>query len=213
VPRRNRVDPWGEIHAVAARGLLMGNRGGRLHDEAGGLGRRRWTARRWIACRLAFKGRRRTVMGAGYTELFFLDEATALAAGHRPCRECRRADFDRFGAAAAAGLGLDAPLRADALDARLHGERRVSRRRAPGAAPADPAAVAPSALPAGALAVDPVRPDEALLRTPAGWWAWSFDGYRPAAPPAGPLAPLTPATVLAALAAGYAPMLHGSARA
>jgi hypothetical protein len=82
VPLQNRVDPFGEIHAVPTRGTLMGNRGGCLHDNRRQLGRRRWTSRRWIACVLAFKGRHRTIMTPGrYTELFFLDEATALAAG------------------------------------------------------------------------------------------------------------------------------------
>ncbi|MEQ8966971.1 MAG: hypothetical protein RID91_14220 [Azospirillaceae bacterium] len=210
MPRQNRVDPWGEIHAVAARGMLMGNRGGRLHDDAGGLGRRRWTAKRWIACRLDFKGGKRTIMGSGYTELFFLDEATAFAAGHRPCRECRRADYDAFAVALAAGLGLDleAAPKADAIDARLHGERRGSRRGAPGPAPIDP-----GALPAGAIAVDSARPDRALLRVPGGWRAWSFEGYTEVAPPADPVTPLTPASILAALAGGYAPALHPSADA
>src|SRR5919204_3108497 len=95
VPRRNRVTPFGDIIAAEARGLLFGNRGV-LHDEAGKLVRD-WQVRRWIACRLRFKGRRRELLRPGkFTELFFLDEATALAAGHRPCAECRREDFVRF---------------------------------------------------------------------------------------------------------------------
>jgi len=81
-PLQNRVAPDGALHSVAARGLLMGNRGGRLHDATQRLSRARWRSRAWIACEIDFRGRHRTVMGAGYTELFFLDEATALAAGH-----------------------------------------------------------------------------------------------------------------------------------
>ena len=97
MPLRNRVTPEGEIIATAYRGLLMGNRGGAFHLPDQTLGPRRWATTQWIACVLQFKGRHRQVMQPNrYTELFFLDEATALAAGHRPCFECRRADADRF---------------------------------------------------------------------------------------------------------------------
>ena len=92
MPLPNRVDPFGNLFADASRGLLFGNRGGRFHRDGQTLGARRWVSRRWICCRLDFKGRHRDVWGRGYTELFFLDEPTALAAGHRPCFECRRAD-------------------------------------------------------------------------------------------------------------------------
>jgi hypothetical protein len=91
MPLRNRVTPFGDIIATEARGLLFGNRGV-LHDAEGILVRA-WQVRRWIDCRLEFKGRRRPLLRPGrFTELFFLDEATALAAGHRPCAECRRED-------------------------------------------------------------------------------------------------------------------------
>ena len=118
-PLQNRAAPDGSLHAVAARGTLMGNRGGRLHREDGTLGAARWRSRAWICCRLAFRDRHRAVMGAGYTEIFFLDEATALAAGHRPCFECRRADARAF---AALGPGGAVP-RAPAMDRTLHAER------------------------------------------------------------------------------------------
>jgi len=96
VALQNRVTPFGDIVATPARGAWMGNRGV-LHGSDRTLSRRRWTTRAWITCRLEFKDRHRRVMTPGrYTELFFLDEATALAAGHRPCGECRRHDFDRF---------------------------------------------------------------------------------------------------------------------
>src|SRR5262245_40798045 len=83
VPLQNRVSPFGELCAFCARGLFMGNRGGRFHTEAKTLRSRRWASRQWICCVLDFKGRRRDVWGRFYTELFFLDEPTALAAGHR----------------------------------------------------------------------------------------------------------------------------------
>ena len=86
---QNRIDPFGELFAGPSRGTLMGNRGGRLHREDKTLGGRRWVSRQWICCRLELNDRHRKVWGDSYTELFFLDEVTALAAGHRPCFECR----------------------------------------------------------------------------------------------------------------------------
>ena len=96
MPLQNRVSPFGELFATPARGLLMGNRGGRIHDDKRQLASRRWASRQWICCVLDFKNRQRKVFGAGYSELFFLDEVTALAAGHRPCFECRRRDAIAF---------------------------------------------------------------------------------------------------------------------
>ncbi len=89
-PLQNRVDPFGALHAVIERGMFMGNRGGKIHRPDRTLTSRRWTSRRWIICVCDFKDRHRVVWGDGYTELFFLDEPTALAAGHRPCFECQR---------------------------------------------------------------------------------------------------------------------------
>ncbi len=193
-PRQNRVDPFGEFHAVAARGAFLGNRGGRLHRLDRTLGRRRWTSRRWIVCLCAFKGRRREVWGAGYTELFFLDEPTALAAGHRPCFECRREAAKAFLAAFPG-----APGNADAMDATLHPERldeagrkRLWRARL-------------SALPDGALVVLDGRAhalrDDRLQ-------PWSFAGYGPPAAYDGnvEVEVLTPPSTVAALAAGYRPV-------
>src|SRR5262249_50735958 len=121
VPLQNRVTPLGELVADPARGLVYGNRGC-LHDADGRI-RRPHAVRRWIACRLEFRGRRRAALlqPGRYTELFFLDEATAFAAGHRPCAECRRVDYDRFVAAWRELHPGDGG--ADAIDARLHGER------------------------------------------------------------------------------------------
>src|SRR5579883_3295915 len=102
MPRRNRVTPSGEIIATPERGTMMGNRG-ILHDPEGCI-RRPWQVKRWLLCVLEFRGRHRTVMAPNrYTELFFLDEATGLAAGHRPCFECRRGRFLAFRDAWAAG--------------------------------------------------------------------------------------------------------------
>ncbi len=115
-PRQNRVTPFGELIADPARGLVYGNRGC-LHDEHGRI-RRRYNGKRWISCRLEFKGwQRKALMQPGkFTELFFLDEATAFAAGHRPCALCRREDYNAF----VELFGVD---RADDIDARLHEER------------------------------------------------------------------------------------------
>jgi hypothetical protein len=130
MPRQNRVTPFGEIVATPERGMLMGNRGV-LHDEQGRI-RRACQVKRWLLCVLEFKGRRRDVMAPGrYTELFFLDEATGLAAGHRPCAECRRSRFlafcDCWTAGNASLVGPD-PTRAAALDAHLHADRMCADR-------------------------------------------------------------------------------------
>jgi hypothetical protein len=121
MPRQNRVTPLGEVIADPARGLVYGNRGC-LHDETGRI-RRRYNGKRWIACRLEFRGwHREPLMQPGrFTELFFLDEATAFAAGHRPCALCRREDYDRF--VAIWRRIHPEQTGADAIDAQLHGER------------------------------------------------------------------------------------------
>jgi hypothetical protein len=121
MPLQNRVTPLGELVADSARGLVYGNRGC-LHDETGRI-RRPYAGKRWIACRLEFRGRRRSplLQPGRYTELFFLDEATALAAGHRACAECRREDYDRLVAIWRELHG--GAVGADAIDARLHVER------------------------------------------------------------------------------------------
>ena len=110
MPLQNRVTPLGELVADRARGLVYGNRGC-LHDHEQRI-RRSWQVKRWIACRLEFKGRTRELMQPGrYTELFFLDDAAALAAGHRPCAECRREDYNRF-----LEVWTSTPPRATAID-------------------------------------------------------------------------------------------------
>jgi hypothetical protein len=134
MPLQNRVDPFGEIHAVVARGMFTGNRGV-IHDPATKtLLNCRWTTKAWIICECDFRGRRREVMGrnapsgrAGWTELFFLDEVTALAAGHRPCFYCRRERAIEFARCFAAGQGRET-IAAPEMDAVLHRERWASRR-------------------------------------------------------------------------------------
>ena len=124
VPLQNRVDPAGAIIVSPARGTFMGNRGGVLHDERRRIVRH-CAGKRWITCLLEFKGRRRSVMSPRrYTELFFLDEAVALSAGHRPCAECRRECFNAFCDAwiRAAGQAGDVLL-AGEIDGELHRAR------------------------------------------------------------------------------------------
>ncbi len=124
MPLQNRVRPDGEIVASRERGILMGNRGGKLHDPATRTLVRTQSSRQWISCVLEFKSRRRQVMGSGYTELFFMDEVTALAAGHRPCFECRRKDALAFGSAWQSAYGLASAPSAPFMDKSLSAERR-----------------------------------------------------------------------------------------
>jgi hypothetical protein len=200
----NRVTPFGDLIAHPSRGLFMGNRGGRLHD--GGtktLPSRRWGSKRWICCLLSFKGRRRQIWGRGYTELFFLDEVTALAAGHRPCAECRRRDARRFQAAVGTGLGLASPPSLDQIDAWLHEERRDRRakRLHPGTA---------EDLPSGAMIVRAGAPF-ALREQDA--MRWNHEGYGdPEERSTGAVEVVTPPLILAALRGGYEPLWHPTAR-
>jgi len=190
-PLPNRVDPFGDLFAVAERGLLMGNRGGRLHDGEQALGARRWTSRRWIACLCEFRGRRREVWGRGYSELFFLDEPTALAAGHRPCFECRRAEATAF-------LRAAGRASADALDARLHDERLDGRKRRRHLRRLGD-------LPDGAMIA---RDGCAFAVRGDALWPWSFAGYGAAIrrERGADVETLTPPTTLTALRAGYVPL-------
>src|SRR5205085_3301790 len=113
---------FGELFATPARGLFMGNRGGRIHTDERALTKRRWVSPHWICCRLEFNGRRRAVWGDSYTELFFLDEVTALAAGHRPCFECRRKDAKIFAEKWAQAKRCEIPHAPD-MDLVLQSER------------------------------------------------------------------------------------------
>ena len=190
MPLRNRVTPYGEIVAIPERGTLMGNRGVIHADD--GSHRREWQVRRWIACRLEFKGRKRPLRQPGrYTELFFLDEATALAAGHRPCAECRHADFDRWRDAWPHG-----DTKVDAMDRVLHGSRLDgTAKRTYGSAIGD--------LPDGVLVE---RGGTPFLLAGGALHAWSAAGYGAAEPArAGErVTVLTPQATVAVIASGYA---------
>jgi hypothetical protein len=202
VPHRNRVTPFAEVIETPARGLLYGNRGV-LHDDAGRIVRN-WQVKRWIACVLEFKGRRRPLLRPGrFTELFFLDEATAHAAGHRPCAECRRADFNRF-RDAWAQTHPGASLRVDDIDRVLHAERVGPRRtkRLHEATLGD--------LPDGSMIAEG---EQAWLVRDGQLLAWSPFGYgdrRPAVASA-TVQTLTPPSVISVIRAGYNPSVHPTA--
>jgi hypothetical protein len=210
MPLPNRVDPFGNLLADPARGLFFGNRGGRFHRDDRTLGARRWVSRAWICCRLAFKGRHRNVWGAGYTELFFLDEPTALAAGHRPCFECRRGDARVFAAAYAAGsVRGHSPARvprAPEIDRVLHAERLMGRAKRRHRLVID-------GLPDGAFLTLTDEPGHAFAVRGAALLRWTPMGYAARRPrPSGiTVDVLTPPGMLAALASGYLPRWHPSA--
>jgi hypothetical protein len=205
MPLQNRVTPFGELVDWPARGTFMGNRGGRFHTDAKTLTARRWASRQWICCVLDFKGRQRDVWGRFYTELFFLDEPTALAAGHRPCFECRREEAEAFAEAWRQARGLRTRPYAGAMDEVLHRERlqgpakRTHRRNIDGLP--DGAFVA---LDGAAFAIR----GKALLR-------WTPQGYdaRKKRPQGITVDVLTPTAILAVLSAGYRPRWHPSATA
>jgi hypothetical protein len=194
-PLQNRVTPLGELVADPGRGLVYGNRGC-LHDADGRI-RRRFNGKRWIACRLEFRGWHRSplLQPGRFTELFFLDEATAFAAGHRPCALCRREDYVRF-------LAIVNATGADEIDAQLHAER---------VAPRHAAQLAD--LPDGAFVLEDDAPwlvlGDALLRwTPDGYTARMSRSKRRTRL-------LTPPSLVAVLRTGWrgaVPLLHPSAQ-
>ena len=203
MPLQNRVTPTGDIIATAHRGLFTGNRG-IIHDPATKtLLTRRWASQAWLTCVCEFQGRRREVMGGrSWTELFFLDEATALAAGHRPCFFCRRDDAIRFRAAWEVGNGVSGVL-AREIDAVLHrerlsgGKKRLHRRTMP-----------LEDLPDGAMVQEGT---ESFLIVRGRALSWSPAGYREALNAPEDAMLLTPPSTLRALSAGYRPVLHPSA--
>jgi hypothetical protein len=189
-PLQNRVDPFGELHATLERGGLMGNRGGRLHRDDQTLGGSRWNNKHWLICVCEFKGRRRDVWGRYYTELFFLDEPTALAAGHRPCFECRRPAAKAF---ISAFPGR--PRGVEAMDEALHRERvekRLWRTRLGG-------------LPDGAMIA---RDGQPYAVRSGKLLPWTFAGHGAPTPldPNAAADVLTPPSTVAALRAGYEPL-------
>jgi hypothetical protein len=203
MPLQNRVTPTGDIIATAHRGMFTGNRG-IIHDPASRtLLNKRWASRAWLICLCEFRGRRREVMGGrSWTELFFLDEATALAAGHRPCFFCRRDDALKFRAAWELGNGVSG-VRADEIDGVLHRERLEGRTKRLHKLP-----MPWQELPDGAMLQEEsvsflIVQGRALQWSPAGY-------HRAQQPPQNAMLP-TPPSTLRALAAGYKPLLHRSA--
>ena len=203
MPLQNRVTPSGEIVADPSRGLMMGNRGC-LHGQGRALGVSRWRSKLWICCLLDFKSVQRDPMPPGrWTALFFLDEATALAAGHRPCGYCRRGDYLDFAEAWRAARHLPRRPGAAEMDTALHRERTDRSRRklsylAPAAELPDGVMIRAGGEP-GLLIGGQVRP-------------WSCYGYGAPAPagPAGAVEVLTPPSIVAAITAGYRPLVHPS---
>ena len=202
MPLQNRVTPTGDIIATAHRGMFTGNRG-IIHDPPTKTLTRRWASQAWLTCVCEFKGRRREVMGGrSWTELFFLDEATALSAGHRPCFFCRRDDAVRFRAAWEEGNGLRGVLARD-IDTVLHRERLSNRKKRLHALPAS----LPE-LPDGAMVQ---QGTQSFLIVQGRALKWSPAGYRNAPGAIADAMLLTPPSTLRALSAGYRPVLHESA--
>jgi hypothetical protein len=202
MPLQNRVTPLGDIVAVPERGGFMGNRGV-LHDEHRQLGARRWALKAWLICRLEFRGRHRDVMTPRrYTELFFFDEAAAIAAGHRPCGECRHGAFRTWQDAWQSAQALDTPPRARDIDAQMHGERVDIRTRRQ-----QRWQTRFGALPDGAFII---RENGPCLVRSGRMHAWSWQGYGPprACPSGEIVTVLTPPSSVAVLQAGYRPAIN-----
>lgn len=203
MPLQNRVTPSGDIIATPYRGLFTGNRG-IIHDPATKTLTRRWASNAWLTCVCEFRGRRRQVMGGrSWTELFFLDEATAFAAGHRPCFFCRRDDANRFCAAWDAGNGTTKVLARD-IDPVLHHERLDGRKKR-----LHPLPMRWEQLPDGAMVQAGA---ENFLIASGRALLWSAAGYREVRSAITDATLLTPPSTLRAFVAGYRPVLHPSAR-
>jgi hypothetical protein len=201
MPFQNRVDPYGRLHAVPERGAWMGNRG--VLIDAGRRVVAEWRLKRWITCVLRFKDRHREVFTPGrYTELFFLDEATSLAAGHRPCAECRRTRYEEFRDAWTAARGGPRPA-AEEMDDVLHAERAEAGGKRTWRA-------ALRSLPDGVLVEHGGR---AFVWRRGALRPWSFRGYGRPVRAAGEkrVAVLTPESVVRAIRAGFVPQVHESA--
>ena len=203
MPLQNRVTPFGELIVSPARGTFMGNRGGRFHSNAKTLAARRFASRQWICCVLDFKNRQRDVWGRFYTELFFLDEPTALAAGHRPCFECRRGEAKNFAALWGEARRLRRRPSAPEMDSVLHAERLDGRAKRMHRRNVD-------TLPDGAFVA---LGDAAFAVRGTALLQWNAEGYRAPRPRPRDLVVdvLTPPAILRVLAAGYRPHWHPSA--
>jgi hypothetical protein len=203
LPLQNRVLPTGEIVAIPDRGMLVGNRGIIHNPATKTLLKKRWSTDAWLACVLEFRGRRRKVMGGrSWTELFFLDEATAFAAGHRPCFYCRRDDANRFRAAWEQGNRVNDML-APEIDAVLHRERLASGKKL------HRLEMPIAKLPDGTMVQ---AGGDSFLITRGKALKWSQAGYGRATRLPDDAMLLTPSSTVRAFAAGYRPVLHPSAR-
>lgn len=204
MPKTNRVTPFGEIISTQARGTLMGNRGC-LHDAEGRVTKR--SARRaWVTCLLEFKSRRRQVMSPGqYTELFFLDEATAFAAGHRPCATCQRARFDEFKSRWQLAHGT-AEVSLEEIDRQLQAQRLAS------AGPQVLREIGVADLVDGAMVVREGHRDAAFLHWHGRLFPWTAGGYlAPVSPREGErVEVITPRDICAVFASGLTPRVHRS---
>jgi hypothetical protein len=202
MPLQNRVLPSGEIVAIAARGMFVGNRG-IIHDPATKtLLKKRWSSDAWLTCALEFRGRRREAMQRqSWTELFFLDEATAFAAGHRPCFYCRRDDANRFRATWEKG-NRTGEVHAPEIDAVLHRERLVSGKKL------HPLPKPIEKLPDGTMVQ---AGDESVLIAKGRPYLWSPAGYRAVKRDITDAKLLTAPSIVRAFASGYRPVIHGSA--
>lgn len=213
MPLQNRVDPFGDIHAVTSRGLFTGNRG-IIHDpETRTLLKKRWSTKAWIICLCDFKGRHRVPMGrngpgdtAGWTELFFLDEVTALAAGHRPCFHCQRQRAKEFAVSFGEAFGIAEP-RAPQIDTRLHHERLAS-----GGRTVELDRHGMAKLPDGAIIFD--GKDDYAIRAGKAL-RWRFKGYDRVRNfdqfDTGEMCVVTPTATIAVLSQGFRPIWHPSA--
>ena len=209
MPRRNRVDPWGDLFAVDARGTFTGNRGCVVDDHEQVV--RHHGSSLWIICRTEFRGWRVALARPRrWTPLFFLDDAVALAAGHRPCATCRRADYESYRDAVTRALGRDQPLRAWELNDLLTAERLSRGRGLDRAVDRKVWTSAFADLPDGTVTVDDAG--EARLIVGDRLMRFTFDGWTNAIdrPEAGLARVLTPPTSVAALSLGFRPTLHHS---
>ena len=209
-PRRNRVDPWSDLHAHSGRGLFTGNRGCVVDEHERVV--RHHGSQLWIICRTEFRGRRFPLARPRrWTPLFFLDDAVALAAGHRPCATCRRADYRAYQRAVTDGTGAQRTLLARELNARLHRERHRPGRGLIRGQDRILTSMGHAELPDGAVVID--DQDDPRVIVGDTWLRFSFDGWTDPQqrPTTGPARVLTPPTSIAALAHGYAPVMHPSA--
>lgn len=201
MPLQNRVTPDAKIMQEAWRGTFMGNRGGRIHNpETRQLTGQKWASKRWICCVLKFKNRQRTIMGNSYTELFFLDEVSALSAGHRPCFECRRKDANHFASLWKTVHGFSKKSRADEMDMVLHDERTQNK-------PTISNQEADALPDASMIKIG----KDILAKKNNAWKLWSGDGYTDVQITDDMIELLTPTSIIEVLKAGYEPKWHESA--